>query len=140
MKKILFSLSLFASFNKSLLAVALLSTTLSSIAGWSNTGISADGEQYFVDKDTFRGEQLRRGWFLISYKDGALGFKSEKQLWIANCKNEQVDLIQFVSYSETMGAGAIVASQAKSGNPNFIYPTPNSIGDSILKLLCSSRK
>ena len=125
---------------KPIVLLALSFISQSAMAEWSYFGKTVKGEIYFVDQSTFRGDQLRRGWFLVNQKDGLQGYKSEKQLWIANCKQEQLDIIQYTSYSEGMGEGFVVVSQSRNGPPNFTYPAPESMMESILKSLCLMKR
>lgn len=140
MSQIFISSNFFLFIKKLLALLALTFITMSAMAEWSYFGNTPKDEIYFVDQSTFRGDQLRRGWFLVNQKDGSVGYKSEKQLWIANCKTEQIDLIQITLYSEDMGKGFVVNSQSRNGSPNFSYPTPNSMMELIFESLCLKRK
>lgn len=139
MSQVLMRSNFFQTIKKPLVLLALSVISLSAMAEWSYIG-GTDSEEYFVDKSTFRGDQLRRGWFLINRNDGSRRYKSEKQLWIADCKNEQVNIIQFDGYSEVMGKGVVVNSQTRNGPPVFTYPPPGSMMETLLNTLCFKKR
>ena len=111
----------------------------SSYAGWTKVGESVDGNSFYVDFERIR----KHGgyvyyWELIDkLKPNSYGNLSDKTYSQVDCKLFRFKRLSFSFHKEPMGGGTGDISAPLGENGNWIYPSPNSIGELILKQVCN---
>ena len=108
-----------------------------SFAGWTKMGeVEGEGDTYYVDFDRIqKHDGLVYYWELEDLlKPDKHGVLSSKSYYQVDCKLFRVKYLSFSSYKEQMGGGT-----AKDFTPpdKWIYPSPKSISEIILKEVCS---
>ena len=124
---------------KSLLTIfALVFTVMfssTSFGEWTEVN-ETDGNIFYVDFERIRKvDGYVYYWMLADLlkptKQGILSSKTYNQ---ADCKLFRFEVLSFSHHKEPMGGGAGNVNTLKQ---DWVYPTPNSVGESILKKVCS---
>jgi hypothetical protein len=126
---------------KNLLTITTLVFTLMfsspSFAKWKKVTENVDGYSFYVD---FRRIKNKGGfvyyWELLDrLKPNKYGDLSSKTYTQGDCMLSRVKYLSFSSHKEQMGGGTGQPNKPK--NPEWTYPSPNSVGETILKIVCS---
>ena len=126
---------------KTLLTITTLVFTLmfssTSFAGWTEVGKNVKGMTSYVDFERIRKvDGFVYYWTLSDYlkpsESGTLSYKFYKQ---GDCKLFRYKDLTGISHKESFGGGTGDSYSPK--NPEWSYPPPNSINESILKKVCS---
>jgi len=108
-----------------------------SYADWTKVTTSTDGDTFYVDFERIR----KHGgyvyfWELSDYlkpsKYGILSGNAYKQ---GDCKLFRFKFLSYVYHKQPMGRGPGDSNSPK--NPEWVYPSPNSVDEFILKSVCS---
>jgi hypothetical protein len=125
---------------KSLLLIfTLLFSTLMfsapSFAKWEQVTETVNGNTFYID---FERTKKQGGyvyfWVLGDYlkpEEGVLSYKNYRQ---GNCKLFRHKILSWSFHKEPMGGGT---GQSITTNPVLTYPSPNSVGEIVLKAVCS---
>ena len=117
------------------LVLSLLSTPV--FAEWTNVSEDVKGNTFYVDFERIR----KHGgyvyfWELSDYlkpsKYGILSGNAYKQ---GDCKLFRFKFLSYVYHKQPMGRGPGDSNSPK--NPEWVYPSPNSVDEFILKSVCS---
>ena len=108
-----------------------------SFADWTRVGENVTGDSFYVDFERIRKhEGYVYYWDLSNLlkpdKDGDLSYKKYSQ---GDCKLFRVKGLTEVYYKQEMGRGNGKTNTSK--NPQWKYPIPNSVLETILKAVCS---
>lgn len=126
---------------KSLLTIFTLLFTVifssTSFGGWTKVGKSRIGSTFYVDFERIRKQDGYVYWWdmvdmLKPNKFGDLSSKLYKQ---GDCKLFRFKILSFSFHKEPMGGGT--SERASPRNPEWGYPSPNSINETILNSVCS---
>jgi hypothetical protein len=115
--------------------MALSST---SFAEWTETGDSVDGATFYVDYERIREhEGYVYFWTLGDYSTRAThGNASVTDFWRGDCELFRIKNLQQVHYQGQMGQGEILR-RLNIEDINWMYPSPNSINERILEVVCA---
>ena len=106
-------------------------------AEWTKVSENASGNTYYVDFNRIRKvDGYVYWWDLTDYlKPSQEGNLSNKMYQQGDCKLFRVKVLSFSFHKEPMGRGTgDVQESVKKG---WIYPSPNSSSETILKSVCS---
>ncbi len=108
-----------------------------SYAKWTKTGENAKGNTYYVDFERMRKvDGYVYFWELTDFlKPDEWGSLSVKGYLQGDCKLFRVKNLSYSFHNEPMGGGTGETFNLK--NPEWKYPTPNSVGETTLKQVCS---
>ena len=121
-----------------LLLTFLLSLMFSSpsYSGWTWVDENADNNTFYLDFETIRKVDGYVYWWELQDAlkpiDGYLSFKIYKQ---GDCKLFRVKFLSYSFHKEPMGGGT--GDSISTKNPEWKYPPPDSVMESILKSICS---
>jgi hypothetical protein len=126
--------------NLLLIFTLLFSTVMfssTSFAGWTKVSENVDGTTFYVDFGRIRKHDgFVYYWTLLDYlkpnKYGTLSSKIYKQ---GDCKLFRFKSLSFVHHKQPMGGGTGDGNSPK--NPEWRYPSPNSVNEILLKSVCS---
>jgi len=120
---------------KKILALVLLSLTLTAHADWQLFQQMEDGTWY-VDPSTRSGDKQVRMWILFDHREpvGAFGVRSAKTLIETDCKEGWLREISLVVFNDQMAKGSILRNV--SPGTMKIYPQPDSAYEKIAQSLC----
>ena len=96
---------------------------------------------FYVDFERIRKSDGYIYWWTIMEREKAplgtneLSFQSYAQ---GDCKIFRYKFLQYVAYEERMGRGR--GRNITDKNPEWIYPTPNSSNETVLKSVCAYAK
>ncbi|MDC0881117.1 hypothetical protein OAP69_07030 [Hellea sp.] len=105
-------------------------------ADWEEVAENVKGTTYYVDFDRIR----KNGgyvyyWYLIDYlepnEDGVLSVKGYTQ---GDCEMFRYRYLSAMTHKQPMGEGS--GDRDSITNPEWVYPTPNSAAEYILKQVC----
>ena len=108
-----------------------------SYSGWTEVTKNVNGTTFYVDFERIR----KHGgyvyfWELVDYlKPSPNGILSVKNYYQGDCKLFRYKFLSFVFYEQPMGGGTGESFSPK--NPEWEYPSPNSINEIILKSVCN---
>jgi len=129
---------------KLLLIFTLLFSTLMfstpSYGEWTKTGVNVDGTTFYVDFERIRKHDgYVYYWTLSDYlKPLTAGYLSAKLYKQGDCKLFRFKVLSGSFHKEPMGGGTGKTENAK--NPEWIYPPPASINETMLKAVCDHVK
>ena len=108
-----------------------------SYSEWTKVGESVDGDTYYVDFERIRKQGGYVYWWdmvdmLKPDKYGDLSIQYYRQ---GDCKLFRLLPLSYVFNKQPMGRDTGDSNSSK--NPEWIYPSPNSINEVILKSVCS---
>jgi hypothetical protein len=107
-----------------------------SYAEWTKVDTNVKGDTFYVDFErTRKVDGYVYYWSLGDYlkpKNGVLSFKNYRQ---GDCKLFRFKYLSFVYHKQPMGRDIGETTNLK--NPEWNYPTPKSVGETILKSVCS---
>ena len=103
---------------------------------WTRVGESEDEDTYYVDYGSITEHSgFVYYWTLIDYlkpdKDGTLSHKTYNK---GDCKLSQFKFLSFSSHKEPKGGGTGEAVTLQ--NPKWVYPSPKSQNEGVLKIVC----
>ncbi|MDB4844387.1 hypothetical protein OAH55_02435 [Hellea sp.] len=105
-------------------------------ADWESIGVSVDGNTIYVDFDRIRKNGSYVYWweltdFVKPKKNGTLSIKQYEQ---GDCEVFGIKGLSGMYYKQPMGEGS--GELYSPSNPEWIYPSPNSAAETILKQVC----
>ena len=108
-----------------------------SFAEWTKVSKSVDGTTFYVDLERIRKvDGYVYYWELQDLlkpdKDGDLSYEIYKQ---GDCKLFRIKTFSEIYYKQPSGRGTGKTNTPK--NPEWVYPSPNSSNETILKQVCS---
>ena len=127
---------------KSLLAISTLVFTLmfssTTYAEWTELGTTTDGTTIYVDFERIRkNDGYFYFWNLSDYlKPSPYGDLSSKVYYQGDCKLFRMLRLSSSYYTQPMGEGTPSTVNNKQYG-EWIYPSPNSAHEAILKTVCS---
>jgi hypothetical protein len=114
-------------------------------AEWKFFG-STDTFTSYIDYSRIKTEgRYKSIWDLFDYKSpqteySGKQYKSSVAKEIVDCQASRSQLVALYFYSEQMGKGEVVSSgNFQVRESEWSNPPPNSIGDDLIKIACSSR-
>ena len=126
---------------KTLLTILTLVFTVmfssTSFADWTKVSENVDGDTYYVDFERIRKHGGYVYWwelndYLKPSKYGDLSGKTYKQ---GDCKLFRYKYLSFSHHKESMGKDSGDSNSPK--NPEWVYPPPKSVSETLLKTVCS---
>ena len=118
----------------------VFTVTLSSpsYAKWTKVGESVSGDIYYVDFERIRKHDGYVYFWVLEnlLKPDKYGDLSVKTYYQSDCKLFRHKRVTASYHTQPMGEGTPSASGA-SKNQQWDYPSPNSIGETVLKSVCS---
>jgi hypothetical protein len=111
-----------------------------SFADWKKTTKNVEGTTMYVDYERIRkvGGYVY-WWELLNYiepsKNGDL---SAEVYFKSDCKLFRSKALSYIFYKTPMGRGG--GSTYSPKNPQWIYPSPKSVNESLLKSVCAYAK
>ena len=127
---------------KLLLIFTLLVSTVMfsspSYAKWTKLGENDIGNTYYVDFERIKKHDGYVYWWVlvVSLKPGKDGTLSVKAYHLGDCKLFRFKVLSDSYYKESMGGGTPSTSSNKP-DKDWRYPSPNTPGETILKMVCS---
>jgi len=109
---------------------------------WSKIATTKDGTTTnYLDKDTvYKSGSYNYYWQMANYNDENENINSVVSFNMANCKNYEMRVVIFISYSGKMGNGNIVDEivLAEASKEHFVWNKfpDNSIQRSVVKEVC----
>ncbi len=128
---------------KLLLTFILLFSTLMistpSYAEWTKVSKSVDGYTFYVDFDRMRkNDGYVYWWDLTDYlKPSKHGHLSSKGYHQGDCKLFRYKWLSVSYHTEPMGRGNGSSRDPSENHKGWKYPSPNSVSEEILKLVCN---
>ena len=122
------------------LGITLLFSTLMfaspAYADWESIGVSVDGNTIYVDFDRIRKNGSYVYWWeLTDYpKPNKYGYLSISAYQQGDCEVFRHKVLSFLFDKQPMGEGS--GELYSPSNPVWIYPSPNSAAETILKGVC----
>lgn len=109
-------------------------------ARWVPVTISADNTQkYYVESESIKkiGNTFR-AWTLVDYQTkNQYGNLSHKAYFEIDCVESRIRNISYTFFTENMGKG--VATSYTPDKSEWVYGSPESINDYIIKFVCRPR-
>jgi hypothetical protein len=124
--------------------VALMMVCSASWAEWEYT-THTNSFSVFHDKSTIRrNSTTSQMWTLTDYfqaqTDGGPLFKSKKELWKYNCRDETAAVISLINFSDVFGDGVPNWSHTYNEREQTWIPvSPGSIGELEWKIACGKK-
>ncbi|MDC0421874.1 hypothetical protein OAN06_02945 [Hellea sp.] len=105
-------------------------------ADWESIGVSVDGNTIYVDFDRIRKNGSYVYWWeLTDYpKPNKYGYLSISAYQQGDCEVFRHKVLSFLFDKQPMGEGSGVTHSPP--DPEWIYPTPNSVNEYTLKQVC----
>lgn len=117
----------------SLICVLLLWSPLSN-AEWELIALGESNESY-ADWSTLRiAGTERRLWLVTNFDKAFQGATSSKSLVVFDCDDERYQRLQSMWYSEPMGSGAVIHTNAEPSD--WRYAAPGTVGLARLRAVC----
>ena len=112
-----------------------------SFAGWSEVGTNVDGDTYYVDFERIRKHDgYVYFWELIDFlKPTPYGHLSGKIYIQGDCKKLRYKYLSASFHKGPMGGGETSEIDNKP-DKEWDYPPPNSVIETVLKLVCAYAK
>jgi hypothetical protein len=121
------------------LLMSLSAVTTPAAAEWTPIGENTRGTRYFIDLATFKKGARPRAWFLTNYSERTKGGDlSDKSLREADCREERIRILADRYYTEPMGEGPLRVAYDHPGE--WIYVTPKSMDEEMLRILCRNNR
>jgi hypothetical protein len=111
-------------------------------AKWKYFAVT-DSAAFFIHEERGRRGELRTAWVLYSNVTALRAttseryYKSEKTLFVADCRGKRIASDQLVRFLTEWGEGEIVEQLSPSSEPRLREPSPDSVGAAILRNMCS---
>jgi hypothetical protein len=111
----------------------------SSYAGWTKVGKNATGDTFYVDFERIRKvDGYVYWWELWDYpKLNPVGHLSRKVYQQGDCKLFRVNQLSRSFHRQPMDGGKDNVKGPIRKGENWIYPTPNSVDETILQSVCN---
>ena len=107
-----------------------------SYSEWTKIGENVDGDTHYVDFERIRKvDGYVYYWMLANFLNPRLGNMSSKVYSQGDCKLFRIKVLSFSFHKEPMGGGT--GDSYSPENPEWEYPPPDSVSESILKSVCS---
>ena len=121
---------------KKLLVLALIILSSSVFADWKYVSTSTSGIDWYIDYQTIK---KNNGYYyfyamtdlLEPDKDGDLSYAGYRK---ADCKIYRYMVLNEFYYTKNMGKGKLTNNPSK--NPEWKYPPPKSMNQTILRTIC----
>ena len=127
---------------RQLIATVLMMFCSISWAEWIIFSDNGKGEKFLFENNSLRKQGfIVKMWSMSSGHESALGakvYRSSKNLYAYDCKNEVRDLLAGAAFSGEMGTGEVIFSDTFPEN-NWVPIIPGSIGESEWKIACVKR-
>ena len=109
----------------------------SSYAGWTKAGENVNGTTYYVDLERIRKHDgYVYFWILRDFlKQNESGYLSNKSYQQGDCKLFRYKTLSFSFHKEPMVGGT--GDTSNDPDTEWTYPSPNSIGETVLKQVCN---
>ena len=112
-----------------------------SYADWKNVGKNVEGDTFYVDFERIRKHDGYVYWWELSdYLEPELGDLSHKLYKQCDCRVFRSRNLSFSFHKEPMGGGTGQVIEPTGEQKNWIYPSPNSMNELILKTVCEYAK
>ena len=127
---------------KLLILTTLIFSTMmfssTSFAEWTKLGESVYGNTFYVDIERIR----KHGgyvyfWMLTDRLKPKHGDFSHKMYHQGDCKLFRYQILSFSFHEEPMGRGTGDVQEPVKASQGWKYPTPDSVDERMLKLVCS---
>ncbi len=109
-----------------------------SYAKWEKVSEGVNGNTFYVDFERIRKHDGFVYWWTLGdfprVMNGGLSAKLYNQ---GDCKLFRFKNLSTTYHAQSMGRGTGEVIKPKGENANWKNPSPNSVGETILKLLCS---
>ena len=101
-------------------------------------GTNVSGDIFYVDFERIRKHDgFVYWWELGDYLKPQMGYLSAKSYNQGDCKLFRFKNLSTTYHAQSMGRGTGEVIKPKGENANWKYSSPNSVGETILKLVCS---
>ena len=109
----------------------------SSYAEWTKVSENVSGDTFYVDFERIRKvDGYVYYWVLNDYlKPNKFGTLSSKVYKQGDCKLFRYKTLSFSYHKEPMGGGT--GDTSNDPDTEWTYPSPNSIGETVLKQVCN---
>ena len=108
-----------------------------SYAKWTKVIKDTNGNTYYIDLERIRKVDGYVYWWDLKdlLKPNKYGLLSGKAYNQGDCKLFRIKILNYVHHTQPMGRDVGEASNPK--NPEWQYPPPNSVNETILKAVCA---
>ena len=125
---------------KTLLTIFTLVFTLMfsspSYSKWTKVSENVRGNTFYVDYERIRKHGgYTYWWTLLDFLKPSQGWLSLQNYHQGDCNLIRWKLLSSIHYEQPMGGGT--GEPISFQNPEWFYPAPNSMGETILKSVCS---
>jgi hypothetical protein len=123
---------------KLLLISAFFVPTLAFGGTWESVATSSGGNKFYIEKESItRNENEVNYWVRVNLgKRHEQGYLSTKENWVTNCKTKDDDVKHIILFSDFDNMGTIIR-QHKYPKEEWKPVSPDSIGDDIMKFVCT---
>ena len=113
-----------------------------SYAKWTKVGENVNGTTFYMDFERIRKVDGYVYWWDLSdyLKPTKYGDLSAKSYHQGDCKLFRSRDLSFSFHKEPMGGGIGRVREPKGEQKNWVYPSPNSVDEGVLKLVCNHVK
>ena len=114
--------------------------SFNSYGEWTEVGTGAspvnDGDTFYIDIDTIKEHNGYVYWWDLNdrLKPTEYGIMSDKTYAQGDCGVNRFKYLSFISYKQPMGEGS--GETFTPPNPEWRYPSPDSVGGIMLKYAC----
>ena len=111
-----------------------------SYAEWTKVSESKRGDTFYVDFSRIRNHSGYVFWWrLTNYlKPTKQGHLSTKSYFQGDCKLFRTKYLSYIFHKQPMGQGTGLSYTPKE--EEWIYPSPNSVEEDVLKKICNNAK
>ncbi len=118
-----------------LFSLFLLSSP-SVFADWKYIGYSTGGSEWYIDYQTVKKNNGYYNFYILTDliepdKDGDLSYAAYRKV---DCKESRYMILSEFYYSKNMGKGKLTKNPNK--NPEWNYPPPGSMNQTVIRTLC----
>ena len=110
-----------------------------SFGGWSRLGGTKTSESYIDFERIRKVDEFTYFWTLQDYKQPLKDpdVLSAQSYLKGDCNAFRFKMLDFWYWDEHRGQGEITRSEVKGGDEDWVYPPPNSMWETTLKIACS---
>jgi hypothetical protein len=122
----------------------LLGSNLAMAADWNPIGETSDSTWYIDRQSLGTSDGKAKAWFIVDLANertdyAGRKFKSSKELVYFDCSARTSATLYHLTYSDQLGEGNTVwSSSVDKKNVTYLDVVPDSIGETLLDLVCSS--
>lgn len=129
-----------------LLASLGLTAHVSALAAdWRKLTEDLDGSIYLIDTESIAPTgKNKKAWFWAIYKTPQISpgepskpYQSTKTLYYFNCQERTMAGIQWIAYKTQNASDVVSSSNTNPAVAQFVDPPPDSIGEALLKTICT---